>query len=40
VLKQWAREREFIHSYPAGSWGPAEAERLFDDDRTRWRNQR
>jgi glucose-6-phosphate 1-dehydrogenase len=40
VLKQWTREREFIHSYPAGSWGPAEAERLFDDDRTRWRNQR
>lgn len=39
VLKQWAHEREFIHTYPAGSWGPPEAERLFDDEDTSWRNQ-
>jgi glucose-6-phosphate 1-dehydrogenase len=38
VLKLWAREREFIHTYPAGSWGPPEAERLFDDEDTTWRN--
>jgi glucose-6-phosphate 1-dehydrogenase len=38
VLKLWAREREFIHTYPAGSWGPPEAERLFDDEDTVWRN--
>ncbi len=38
ILKQWAREREFIHTYPAGSWGPPEAERLFDDEDTAWRN--
>ncbi len=38
VLKVWATEREFIHTYPAGSWGPAETERLFDKEDHRWRN--
>jgi glucose-6-phosphate 1-dehydrogenase len=22
VLKAWSVERDFIHTYPAGSWGP------------------
>ena len=39
VLKVWATEREFIHTYPAGSWGPPEANRLFDRDDQYWRNQ-
>src|SRR5690606_33397316 len=26
------------HAYPAGSWGPAEADRLFDRPYRRWRN--
>ncbi len=38
VLKVWATEREFIHTYQAGSWGPAETERLFDKEDHRWRN--
>jgi len=38
VLKLWATERDFIHTYPAGSWGPAEATRLFDRDDQDWRN--
>ena len=38
VLRTWAVERDYIHTYPAGSWGPPEAERLFDDDTHRWRN--
>jgi len=29
ILKNWATERDFIHTYPSGSWGPAEADRLF-----------
>lgn len=39
ILKQWALDQEFIHTYPAGSWGPAEASRLFDDDGHDWRNE-
>jgi glucose-6-phosphate 1-dehydrogenase len=39
ILKVWATERDFIHTYPAGSWGPAEANRLFDRDDQYWRNE-
>ena len=38
VLKHWAQERDFIHTYPAGSWGPEESNRLFDAEDTQWRN--
>jgi glucose-6-phosphate 1-dehydrogenase len=38
ILKFWAQERDFIHSYPAGSWGPEEAQRLFEWDYQAWRN--
>ncbi len=38
VLRVWAIERDFIHTYPAGSWGPREANRLFDREDQRWRN--
>lgn len=38
ILKYWAQEREFIHTYPAGSWGPVEANRLFDSEDHEWRN--
>ena len=38
VLKVWAVERDFIHTYPAGSWGPAEADRLFEKESQSWRN--
>ena len=38
VLRSWAVERDYIATYPAGSWGPPEADRLFDDDSHRWRN--
>jgi glucose-6-phosphate 1-dehydrogenase len=39
VLRVWATERDFIHSYAAGTWGPREANRLFDRDDQRWRNE-
>ncbi len=39
ILKNWAIEREFISTYPAGSWGPADANRLFDSDNQTWRNE-
>jgi len=39
ILKVWTLEREFIHTYPAGTWGPTEAGRLFDRDDQDWREQ-
>jgi glucose-6-phosphate 1-dehydrogenase len=38
VLRAWSVEREYIHTYPAGSWGPPPAERLFEREDQRWRN--
>lgn len=38
ILKSWAQERDFIHTYPAGIWGPLEANRLFDAEDQDWRN--
>lgn len=38
ILKVWAMERDFIHTYPAGSWGPTEMNRLFDREDQSWRN--
>jgi glucose-6-phosphate 1-dehydrogenase len=38
ILKVWSMERDFINSYPAGSWGPTEANRLFDREDQEWRN--
>ena len=38
ILKFWAQERDFIHSYPAGSWGPEEVDRLFEWDYQAWRD--
>ena len=37
ILKYWAQERDFIHTYTAGSWGPTESDRLFDSEDTQWR---
>jgi glucose-6-phosphate 1-dehydrogenase len=39
ILKHWAVEREYIPTYPAGSWGSADANRLFDSDDQIWRNE-
>lgn len=38
ILKVWSMERDFIHTYPAGSMGPLEANRLFDRDDQLWRD--
>jgi glucose-6-phosphate 1-dehydrogenase len=37
VLKLWSTERDFIQTYPSGSCGPPEANRLFDRDDQSWR---
>jgi len=36
VLRAWATERDHITTYPAGSWGLPEAERLFESGSS-WR---
>ncbi len=38
VLKVWSMERDFINTYPAGSWGPRGTYRLFDSDGQFWRH--
>ncbi|OQX44170.1 MAG: glucose-6-phosphate dehydrogenase [Candidatus Sedimenticola endophacoides] len=38
VLRAWATERDFIHTYPAGSWGPEESRRLFEKEAQHWRH--
>ena len=38
VLRVWAVERDFIHTYPAGSWGPEESRRLFEKEIDVWRH--
>lgn len=39
ILKSWSQDQEFILTYPAGSWGPEEASRLFDGEDQFWRNE-
>ena len=39
ILKFWAQGRDFVHLYPAGSWGPEEANRLFENVDQSWRDQ-
>ncbi len=38
ILKVWSMERDFIETYPAGTWGPLVANRLFDREDQTWRN--
>ncbi|MGZ8188462.1 MAG: glucose-6-phosphate dehydrogenase [Methylosarcina sp.] len=37
ILQTWAIERDYIATYPAGSWGPEDS-RLFDKDNQSWRS--
>jgi glucose-6-phosphate 1-dehydrogenase len=38
ILKVWSMERDYINTYPAGSWGPVEGNRVFDREDQFWRN--
>ncbi len=38
VLRVWATERDYIHTYPSGTWGPMETQRLFDREDQFWRH--
>ncbi len=36
ILQTWASERDYVATYPAGSWGPEDS-RLFDKESQKWR---
>jgi glucose-6-phosphate 1-dehydrogenase len=38
IIKDWSMERDYIHTYAAGTWGPREAERLFEREDQAWRH--
>jgi len=38
ILRSWSTNRDFIHTYPAGTWGPEESQRLFDTEEHHWRH--
>ena len=39
VLRSWMEQQDYIHTYPAGSWGPDVSSRLFDRNDQFWRNK-
>lgn len=38
ILQTWATERDYIPTYPAGSWGPNESRRIFEKEDQFWRS--
>ncbi|NOZ51775.1 MAG: glucose-6-phosphate dehydrogenase [Gammaproteobacteria bacterium] len=38
ILRVWATDRDYIHTYPAGTWGPQETRRLFEREDQFWRH--
>lgn len=38
ILRTWASERDYIQTYPSGSWGPEESRRLFEKEEHQWRH--
>ncbi len=38
IIQRWAQERDYIASYPAGSWGPEASRTIFDKESHRWRH--
>ncbi len=38
IIKAWAKNKDSMQSYPAGSWGPEGTEKIFDCHDQEWRN--
>lgn len=38
IIKKWSENKDFIHTHPAGTWGPEEGNVIFDDSCHAWRN--
>ncbi len=39
IIQKWSEERDYIATYPAGSWGPEACKRLFDKEKQYWRHR-
>jgi glucose-6-phosphate 1-dehydrogenase len=39
IVKFWRQDRDSVHPYSAGGWGPEEANRLFEKADQAWRNR-
>jgi glucose-6-phosphate 1-dehydrogenase len=37
ILERWAEQTDPLPAYPAGDWGPVEADRLIESTGRRWR---
>jgi len=38
ILRVWATDRDYIHTYPSGTWGPQETRKLFVREDQFWRH--
>ncbi len=38
IIEKWSKERDTAYTYQAGTWGPEEVSRIFDDSCHQWRN--
>ncbi|HFD87062.1 MAG TPA: glucose-6-phosphate dehydrogenase, partial [Gammaproteobacteria bacterium] len=38
ILQVWSTERDYIRTYPAGTWGPEESRLIFDKEQCHWRH--
>jgi glucose-6-phosphate 1-dehydrogenase len=38
IIEKWSQEQDFVHTYPAGTWGPEEVTQIHDDSCHQWRN--
>ena len=38
IIRVWAMDTDYIHTYPAGTWGPQETRRLFEKEDQFWRH--
>lgn len=38
IIEKWSKEQDFVHKYPAGTWGPEEVSQIQDNPCHEWRN--
>ncbi|PCH62973.1 MAG: glucose-6-phosphate dehydrogenase [Gammaproteobacteria bacterium] len=38
IIEKWSKEKDFVHKYAAGTWGPEEVNQIMDDPCHAWRN--
>jgi glucose-6-phosphate 1-dehydrogenase len=38
IIEKWSKDKDFVHKYAAGTWGPEEVSRIFDNECHQWRN--